>query len=160
MSSGLISCFLCLMRNSSGPFPRLTFAHFSTGSSIQPLSTCCKAASPPHLINSRGLLILAHGAEATSSSLTSVPSLEPLPPPPQKKIPLAVQWSLSAVRVPSGQGSTSYVLQLQAFAMVMGPQSRALLSIHGVHCVRGQTWESQRRVRSGNEGGLAVFWAL
>lgn len=87
MSSGLISCFLCLMRNSSGPFPRLTFAHFSTGSSIQPLSTCCKAASPLHLINSRGLLILAHGAEATSSSLTSVPSLEPLPPPPQKKSP-------------------------------------------------------------------------
>lgn len=33
--------------------------------------------------------------------------------------------------------------------MVRGPQSRALLSIHGVQCVRGQTWES--RVESGQE---------
>lgn len=33
--------------------------------------------------------------------------------------------------------------------MVRGTQSRALLSIHGVQCVRGQTWES--RVESGQE---------
>lgn len=38
--------------------------------------------------------------------------------------------------------------------MVMGPQSRALLSIHGVHCVRGQTWESS--AGSGQE--MKVGW--
>lgn len=45
------------------------------------------------------------------------------------------------------------------FAMVMGPHWRALLSIHGVHCVRGQTRESPRWGLAGNEGGVAV-WAI
>lgn len=43
-----------------------------------------------------------------------------------------------------------------SFAMVMRPHWRALLSIHGVHCLRGQMSERLHRGLAGNEGGMAV----
>lgn len=60
-------------------------------------------------------------------------------------------------------GATLLCAPAASFAMVMGPHWRALLSIHGVHCVRGQMRESPRRSLAGNECGVAVrviVWVL
>lgn len=94
----LIPCFLCLMKNSQG---------LSRGS-----SSCRPTPDPPSSpwapVKGRfssasnkqlQLLILSHGVEATFH-----PSHLWFPQNFQK-IPLAVQWSFSAVSVPSGQGS-------------------------------------------------------
>lgn len=147
VATGLIPCFLCLMKNSLG---------LSRGSSL-----CSSAPDPPSSpwapVKGRfcaasnkqlQLLILSHGVEATfHPSHLWFPRAFP-------KIPLAVQWSLSAVSVPSGQGSLAMCSSCRLLLWSWGPTEGHYCPFMGF-----TVWEVRwGRARAGAWQEMKVEW--
>lgn len=151
----LIPCFLCLMKNSPGlsrGSPSYSPAQDPPSSPWAPVKSHFSLASNKQL----QVLILSHGVEATFH-----PSHLWFPKHFQKS---PRQFSdLSQLLACPRARATLLCAPAASFAMVMGPHWRAPLSIHGVHCVRGQMRESPHRGLAGNECGVAVrviVWGL
>lgn len=149
--TALIPCFLCLMKNSRGALQSSSWCSLAPdppSSPWAPVKGCFSLASNKQL----QLLILLHGIDATFH-----PSHLWFPQHFQKS-----PWQFSdlsqLLACPRARAAL-LCAPAAGFAMVMGPHWRALLSIHGVHCVRGQMRESPHWGLAGNEGGVAV-WAI
>lgn len=149
VAAGLILCFLCLMKNtpelSQGPSLHRSAPDPPTGPRAPVKGHVC-AASNKHL--QIPIIPVGTGSTFYPSHLWA-PWALPKIPHGSPMISLSCWRSLGPAEPLSG-------LQLQASAVAMGPRWRALLSIHGVHCVRGRLRENQHWDLTGNEGGVAV----
>lgn len=158
VSTALISCFLFLMKNSLGPFPKV---HFCTFQILHP--------GPEHLFEGR--VSAASNKQLPDSwscgtvlgpllhpSHLLVPSSVRSPhAPKKKKIPLAVQQSLSAVSAPSGRGSLAMRSSCRLLLRSRGPSEGHYCPFMGFTVWEVRRGRARRWVRSGNEGGLEVL---
>lgn len=149
VAAGLILCFLCLMKNtpefSRGPSLHRSTPDPPTGPCAPVKGHFCAASNKQLQIP---IIPVGTGSAFHPSHLWT-PWVFPKNPRGSSVISLSCWRTLRPVEPVS-------VLQLQASAVAMGPRWRALLSIHGVHCVRGHLRENQHWDLTGNEGGVAV----
>lgn len=152
----LIPCFLCLMKNSPGLSRSSSSCSLAPDPPSSPWAPVIKAASSLHLINS---------SNSWSSHMASRPLFIPTHlwfPEHFQKIPSAVQWSLSAVSVPSGQGSLAMCSSCRLCYGHGAPLKGTIVHSWGSLCERSD--EGEPALGPGRKwrwsGSLGDMWGL